>query len=1112
MYYLLLFITLMPLISFSQPINFETNIPNNWSTSSGGLNISSAHYKLGTESLVWNWTGQDTVTINAPNINSGHVLNFYNHTTELWIYNETSSSQSIRFEYLDVNNVVNYHYDFYLNFEGWRRVSRSYKYDMHAIPGSTTNINKIRILSPTTGSGQLYFDDWEYTKTRYKRIRSHQMPDVGGYYSDSSYWVMDNYTPNIPLIPPTASELTDLATIRTAILTDFRGASPTINQLQNANNFYTSLNIAITGNQIKGKHTTPQDANTHLLVLAKDYIHNGTASSLQKAKKIIWLVNDAGFAGGSDLVYGWYFTRDYFTSLILLYNALDPVLQNKVYAAIAWTLHMGEMWDTVGGTGWDSDFIHTNLRFELGAIAVCINNDTVAVRELKGFKQFLERKNIPTSSTQGWLKPDHTAFHHKSHYYGYMYSFNSYTTVLGYLDNTQFQINQTAYEQFRDAAYAFLIFCNGNHYANSLSGRHPFSTNLVMEKQAYNQLAYIGGNILGQTADSLIAGAYNRIWNDDIGLGGYPSESFPTGYWQFNYSPVGIYRQDNWVATIHGINQNFWGTETYSSENRYGRYQSYGAVEIMYPGGRDSSGMNINGFDWNKNPGTTSKVLPWTALNPSNGRIDERAKSDYAAALRFWGDTDELKGAYGMYGFNFQQKGISSTHDETFRFKKSMFCFDGIIINLGSNISSTDGNNPIITTLLQNTLPNTSDALIVNGTAQSNFPYNANLPGGNNWILDIWGTGYYSNTTDTIFISKNTQTSPDEQGNGSTTTGVFESVWINHGMAPSNKSYEFVILPNNNATTIANFHAEMQSPLNQPYQILQQDSFAHIVHHKNSDIYGYALFAANTSLNIHKIVRNDAPCLVMLKEVNGFLYLSLVDPTTSFSQNSLIELELDGEYSIHTADSDITITAVGGGKTTLVFAPKDGHPSDVVLKSNSNVLNSNFLVFTGTPTLDKRVRLKWQLANEANVNLYRVERSNNAINWKHLPPIVPSDNSLSYILHDEEPNNGYNYYRVKQVNLNESIHYSPIAVVEFKEEATIAVSPNPNQGTFQLFFNRYSEPYIIEVFTLVGLRVLTTTATHKKNTIRLPNLVAGIYVVRIKAGDRYYYKNINISK
>ena len=41
--------------------------------------------------------------------------------------------------------------------------------------------------------------------------------------------------------------------------------------------------------------------------------------------------------------------------------------------------------------------------------------------------------------------------------------------------------------------------------------------------------------------------------------------------------------------------QDLWGTEIYSSENRFGMYQGPGALEVLYPTGRT---YGRDGYDW----------------------------------------------------------------------------------------------------------------------------------------------------------------------------------------------------------------------------------------------------------------------------------------------------------------------------------------------------------------------------------------------------------------------------------------------------------------------------------------------------------------------------------
>ena len=177
---------------------------------------------------------------------------------------------------------------------------------------------------------------------------------------------------------------------------------------------------------------------------------------------------------------------------------------------------------------------------------------------------------------------------------------------------------------------------------------------------------------------------------------------------------MGVYRQDDWVASIKGFNKYFWGTEIYSSDNRYGRYQSYGAQEIIYSEDvKTGNGFNINTWDWNFNPGTTVIRLPWGDLHAERERIDEVQQKRFVGALSLNNkNTSLLTNNYGMFSMDFQEEdsqgfGVthhSETHNNTFTFKKTNFYFDDIIVCLGSGINNDDASNETITTLFQRSL------------------------------------------------------------------------------------------------------------------------------------------------------------------------------------------------------------------------------------------------------------------------------------------------------------------------------------------------------------------------------------------------------------------------
>ncbi|KJR13523.1 hypothetical protein UF06_22940, partial [Vibrio sp. S234-5] len=64
------------------------------------------------------------------------------------------------------------------------------------------------------------------------------------------------------------------------------------------------------------------------------------------------------------------------------------------------------------------------------------------------------------------------------------------------------------------------------------------------------------------------------------------------------------------MAIFKGYNQDVWASEIYTNDNRYGRYQSHGSVHVLPLGDPVTHGYKPDGWDWDRNPGTTTIHLP----------------------------------------------------------------------------------------------------------------------------------------------------------------------------------------------------------------------------------------------------------------------------------------------------------------------------------------------------------------------------------------------------------------------------------------------------------------------------------------------------------------------
>jgi hypothetical protein len=373
----------------------------------------------------------------------------------------------------------------------------------------------------------------------------------------------------------------------------------------------------------------------------------------------------------------------------------------------------------------------------------------------------------------------------------------------------------------------------------------------------------------------------------------------------------------------------------------------------MYTGGHTNSGFNINGWNWIMVPGATTIHLPWDDLEAEQGRQDERTDSNFAASLRFKTKStsyidDKLEGEYGVFGMDFNQKAISSSHDASFTFKKSMFFFDGKIICLGSNINNNDTSNTTATNLFQNYLSSTSGSIVANNTTISAFPYANTLNGNaNNWLVDNVSTGYFVKSGNNIIVDRKSQSSPSERGNGTFTNGNFASAYINHGTNPTDAGYEYVVVPNTTTQAMSSFSSSMDNNATAFYKLMQKDATAHII--KRNNMFGYALFASGNYDAQTPLKSNNKPALVVLKETNSRANLdfSVVSPDLNFaanggeSQSVTIDLVFHGLYALESSSGGTVSVIQGAGETTVQVTVKDGLPADVALKDISST--------TGTP-------------------------------------------------------------------------------------------------------------------------------------------------------------------
>lgn len=158
---------------------------------------------------------------------------------------------------------------------------------------------------------------------------------------------------------------------------------------------------------------------------------------------------------------------------------------------------------------------------------------------------------------------------------------------------------------------------------------------------------------------------------------------------------------------------------------------------------------------------------------------------------------------------------------------------------------------------------------------------------------------------------------------------------------------------------------------------------------------------------------------------------------------------------------------------------------------------------------NESVRLNWSTASEENNDYFEIEHSVNAVDFTTIGNINGAGNSSrisNYTFLDEHPVSGYNYYRLKQVDVDGSFQYSKIKSVYFEEnqtKTTINIYPNPTTDFVNILFNNKSiQPINIEIIDVLGKVVDNIQNVNLPNgataySINVASLSNGFYNIRI---------------
>lgn len=914
--------------------SFENGLPAFISAPrAGSLSVSPWHSKHGKNALRWEWSKGEDLSIRHDIGDVARKGGFLNKAAfSIWLYLEKPAPGALQFEFREGTKVTG-SFRFPLQFSGWRQARLHY--DDFPTGKPTSKVDNIRIAAPPdVAKGVVYFDCIGYNLLTYPSAAI-----------DPEKLIPRQATPYLD--EQRFPKLTRVTDAELEGLRKLKGPAPKAKKAPGI----PDAKVTELADKIKelgisrdehGVHGPGLDGRTYYCAAPGEYggkdvrfwpdEHGPDGLVMANAKPFTALaaqIAQAYHASTDEqqrgrLAEAFLLMADYFQDQG---EALDAAVVTSMRDVLSQAKRFDYHFEAlVRARGGDTHYVigdaplRSNMDFyshyARNLMDLCFIPPEPAdqVRWLNAWKAMMERSLAQPS---GAFKVDGSAYHHGGHYHSYAQgTFANFAKFQKDLQDTPWRLSPEAHEQLRRAMLAQRLYANRFDLPLALRGRSPFwpGYGLILPYgvQALDTLARLGSPDGKEPIDREVAAAYLRFAPEAANKEPYKSlgvqpEPEPNGTFVMPYAALLAHRRDDWLVCVRGQSRYCWGSERQARRNCYGPFMSFGALEIL-AGGKPvtakASGSDGAGWNWARFEGTTVPQLPLIDLEKAWPRGSEvtRAPESFVGGLTH-------QGRQGIFTMVMNQ--TITPDGKVIQGKKSWFFSDDRILCLGSGITSDVAGYPTQTTLCQQSLRNTDPkelrSTVIDGVESKAFPEERTLdPGKPHWFFDVQQTGYYVPADQKVGIARLHQKSRDVN-DWEDTEGDFLTAWIDHGKAPKDAGYEYLVVVRATPEGMQKIAAQP------PYRVLQRDDIAHIVWDTTGRRWGCVFFAPQKDL-AHVVAKEtlpvksvDRPCLVMTYAAqDGQLDMSVADPDLNLQPGGAnkpqsLRLTLRGKWRLQEA-------------------------------------------------------------------------------------------------------------------------------------------------------------------------------------------------------------------
>ena len=493
----------------------------------------------------------------------------------------------------------------------------------------------------------------------------------------------------------------------------------------------------------------------------------------------------------------------------------------------------------------------------------CMQNDAFAVAE--GYTGMYDEIKI-VSQLQDGIQQDDSYHQHDAQLYngGYGADFASgVARFISYSWGTQFQIPRGKMEIFSSYLLngeRWMIRAFGKGFDYSVTGREitrPVKTPSLADKSA-GPIYPSMGEVYG-FAHALSLLANNPVPHQEqlqafaAYVSGKPGAPAFVGNKQFWSSDYMVQRRDDYVTSVKMLSQRVLNAELVDSEGKKSVHLSDGANFLYLEGDEYLNIFPV--WDWTKIPGTTA--IQGTLNTGEPDAIKARGKTTF--------DGGVSDGTYGLATMDLRRGNLTA--------EKSWFFFDSSYVALGAAITlDNDTRHDVATdinqTLLQGSVTTSESQAPL---AQGSYSYNTSH---GVWIYHDH-VGYIFPPGTKLNLSIGPQTGNwSEIGTGPNapvTKNVFD-LWIDHGTAPEDALYQYIVAPNTTPEGVARRASDSG------LDILANSSTIQAVYNRRLKLAELVYRRPSYIKTPLGIIRADHACLLLVRQTATGLRLTASDP------------------------------------------------------------------------------------------------------------------------------------------------------------------------------------------------------------------------------------------